>query len=130
VKHHVAGLCVIEGGIGAFAAAGGTTVKGRTVLSLERQVRIAAGILVLVGVLAGAFAHPGFLFVSGIVGAGLIFAGVTDWCGMGLLLARMPWNRVAVTDGAAVGGTCSATAPGTCSASVPSACSAGKPPVR
>lgn len=127
-KHHVAGLCVIEGGIGAFAAAGGTTVKGRAVLSLERQVRIAAGMLVLVGVLAGAFAHPGFLIVAGIAGAGLIFAGVTDWCGMGLLLAKMPWNRVAVTDGAAAGGTCSASAPGTCSASVPGACEAGKPP--
>jgi rhodanese-related sulfurtransferase len=127
-KHHVAGLCVVEGGVGAFSAAGGVTAKGRAVLPLERQVRIAAGLLVLAGVLAGAFAHPGFLFLAGFVGAGLIFAGATDWCGMSMLLAKMPWNRVAVTDGAAAGGTCSASAPGACAASVPSACSAGKPP--
>jgi hypothetical protein len=61
-------------------------------MSLERQVRIAAGALVLTGVLLGAFVHPYWLGLAGFVGAGLVFAGVTDTCGMGLLLARMPWN--------------------------------------
>jgi rhodanese-related sulfurtransferase len=64
-------------------------------ISLERQVRIAAGLMVLVGTVLGFLVHPGFLGVSALVGAGLIFAGVTDTCAMGLLLARMPWNRVA-----------------------------------
>lgn len=125
---HVGGLTVVEGGISAYAAAGGKTVKGKSVISLERQVRIAAGSLVLLGVLAGAFAHPAFLILSGFVGAGLIFAGVTDWCGMGLLLAKMPWNQVsAAGDAPAHGGTCAASLPGTCAASLPGTCSAGAP---
>ena len=130
-KHHVGGLTVVEGGIGAYAAAGGKTVKGKAVISLERQVRIAAGSLVLLGVAGGVLVHPAFLILSGFVGAGLIFAGVTDWCGMGLLLARMPWNRVAVTGaGAAAGGTCAASLPGACSAGSPASgsCALGNPP--
>ena len=62
-------------------------------MSLERQVRIAAGTLVVLGTVLGLTVHPGFIGLSAFVGAGLIFAGVTDTCGMGLLLARMPWNR-------------------------------------
>ncbi|MEH6567444.1 MAG: rhodanese-like domain-containing protein [Halioglobus sp.] len=62
-------------------------------LSLERQVRIAAGSLVLLGVLLGSIIHPSAYFLSGFVGAGLVFAGITNWCGMGLLLAKMPWNK-------------------------------------
>ena len=63
-------------------------------ISLERQVRIVAGFLVLAGTLLGIFLHSGFLFISGFVGAGLVFAGITDICGMGMLLARMPWNQI------------------------------------
>ena len=66
-------------------------------ISLERQVRIAAGSLVVLGTALGAFVHPGFLALAAFVGAGLVFAGITDTCGMGLLLARMPWNRVEST---------------------------------
>ena len=58
------------------------------------QVRIAAGSLVLLGVLLGWLVHPVLLGLAGFVGAGLVFAGVTDTCGMGMLLARMPWNEV------------------------------------
>jgi len=117
----VAGLSVIEGGIDAFAQAGGVTVKGRSVISLERQVRIAAGSLSLLGVLAGALVHPGFLVLSGFIGAGLIFAGITDWCGMGLLLSKMPWNRASVADEAppASGGCCAASLPGASCAAQP-----------
>ena len=65
--------------------------RGKTkVISLERQVRIAAGAIVLTGVLLAHFVAAGFIWLSGFVGAGLIFAGVTDFCGMGLLLAKMP----------------------------------------
>jgi rhodanese-related sulfurtransferase len=63
------------------------------VISIERQVRIVAGSLVLTGVLVGYFISPSFLAISAFVGAGLIFAGITNTCGLGVLLARMPWNR-------------------------------------
>ncbi len=61
--------------------------------ALERQVRFVAGLLVLIGVLLSVFVHPYFVAIAGFVGAGLTFAGATDWCGMGLLLAKMPWNQ-------------------------------------
>lgn len=62
-------------------------------ISIERQVRIAAGSLGLIGTLLGAFVHPAFLIIPGFIGAGLAFAGITDTCGMAMLLAKMPWNR-------------------------------------
>jgi predicted branched-subunit amino acid permease len=52
-----------------------------------------AGSLVLIGVLLGWFVHRGFFGLSAFVGAGLVFAGITDFCGMGLLLAKLPWNK-------------------------------------
>jgi len=85
---------VVEGGTDAWAAAGLPVVRGKAGMSLERQVRIAAGSLVLIGVILGFAVHPYCFGVSGFVGAGLIFAGITDWCGMGLLIAKMPWNQV------------------------------------
>jgi len=85
---------VIEGGTLAWIAANLPVTRGTTrVISLERQVRIAAGSLVLTGVLLGWFVHRDFFGLSAFVGAGLVFAGVTDYCGMGLLLAKMPWNK-------------------------------------
>jgi rhodanese-related sulfurtransferase len=83
----------VEGGTGGWIAAGLPVVRGKSVISLERQVRIGAGLMVFAGVLLGWFVHPGFLGLSAFVGAGLMFAGLTDWCGMGLLLAKMPWNQ-------------------------------------
>ena len=82
----------IEGGTTACAAAGLPVVRGKKAMSLERQVRIAAGSLVLLGVI-GTFLHPYAIGLSAFVGAGLVFAGVTDTCGMGMILARMPWNQ-------------------------------------
>lgn len=84
----------IEGGTQAWEQAGLPVVRGRKVMSLERQVRIAAGLLVLLGTGLGVVVHPYWLGLSAFVGAGLVFAGVTDTCGMGLMLAKMPWNRV------------------------------------
>ena len=83
----------VEGGTLAWEQAGLPVVRGKKAMSLERQVRIAAGSLVVLGTALGAFVHPGFLGLSAFVGAGLVFAGVTDTCGMGMVLARMPWNR-------------------------------------
>lgn len=92
----------VEGGTLAWEQAGLPVVRGKAAISLERQVRIAAGSLVVLGAALGAFVHPAFLALPGFVGAGLVFAGVTDTCGMGMALARMPWNR---SGGAGAGGT-------------------------
>lgn len=87
-------VVVVEGGTLAWTAAGLPVTRGAVkVISLERQVRIVAGSLVLTGVLLAWLVHPAFIALSAFVGAGLVFAGITDWCGMGLLLARMPWNQ-------------------------------------
>ena len=67
--------------------------------ALERQVRFAAGLLVLTGVLSSVFVHPYFVWLSAFVGAGLVFAAVTDTCAMGLLLAKMPWNSQPAVSG-------------------------------
>jgi len=83
----------VEGGTQAWAEAGLPVVRGRQAVSLERQVRITAGFLVLLGTLLGVFVHPYFLGLPAFVGAGLMFAGITDTCGMALMLARMPWNQ-------------------------------------
>lgn len=83
----------IEGGTMACVDAGLPVVRGRKAMSLERQVRIAAGTLVMLGAILGWWVHPAFIGLSAFVGAGLVFAGITDTCGMGMILARMPWNR-------------------------------------
>ena len=88
---------VVEGGTMAWADAGLPVVRGTgKVITLERQVRIAAGAIVLTGVLLAYFVNPAFIWASGFIGAGLLFAGITDWCGMGLLIAQMPWNQSGV----------------------------------
>lgn len=111
-KLEQAGLNVVnvEGGTNACVAAGLPLVRGKKAMSLERQVRIAAGSLVLTGVLLSIFVHPYWIGLSGFVGAGLIFAGVTDSCAMGMLIAKMPWNRVA-SGGTASAASCSVNAP-------------------
>ncbi len=83
----------VTGGTLACEAAGLEVVRGKKTMSLERQVRIAAGSLVVIGTALGFFVHPGFLGIAAFVGAGLVFAGITDTCGMGMMLARMPWNQ-------------------------------------
>ncbi|WP_261364364.1 rhodanese-like domain-containing protein [Stieleria tagensis] len=84
----------VEGGTEAWAQAGLPVVRGQKVMSLERQVRIAAGSIVLVGALLGIFVHPYWAGISAFVGAGLVFAGISDTCAMGMLIAKMPWNQV------------------------------------
>lgn len=86
------GLHVLAGGVPAYAAAGGKVVYGRTRWSIERQVRLVAGLLVLIGTLTS-LVMPWMLALAVFVGAGLTFAGATDICAMGRLLARLPFNR-------------------------------------
>jgi rhodanese-related sulfurtransferase len=83
----------IAGGTSGWKQSGLPVVEGRGVISIERQVRIAAGALVSIGVLAGMIVTPQALYLPLFVGCGLVFAGVTDFCGMGILLSKMPWNR-------------------------------------
>jgi len=64
--------------------------------SIERQVRFTAGLLVLIGVLLSILVHPYFVALSGMIGFGLAFTATIDWCGMGLLIAKMPWNKRAI----------------------------------
>lgn len=84
----------VEGGTLACEAAGLPVVRGKKAISLERQVRIAAGFLVLVGAVLAMTVDKYFAGLSAFVGAGLMFAGLADTCGMGMILARMPWNQV------------------------------------
>lgn len=84
----------VKGGTTACCDLGVTVVRGeKSAISIERQVRIAAGSLVLLGVIGGMTLHPTFYLLSAFIGAGLVFSGITDWCGMALLLMRLPWNR-------------------------------------
>jgi len=86
-------LQVLDGGVIAWEQAGLAVNRGRKVMSLERQVRVGAGLMVLLGVILGTWVHAGFYGLSAFVGAGLVFAGITDWCGMAMVLAKMPWNQ-------------------------------------
>jgi len=87
-------LLVVEGGTNACVDANLPTEKGHSsTISIERQVRIGAGSLVCIGLALGYFINPVFYLLSAFIGAGLVFAGVTDWCGMGLLIAKAPWNK-------------------------------------
>lgn len=85
----------LEGGISAWEAAGFpiTRSKTRRVLSLDRQTQLTIGVCVLTGALLAITVHPGFAWVPAFFGAGLIFAGLTGFCGLARLLSLMPWNR-------------------------------------
>jgi rhodanese-related sulfurtransferase len=85
----------VEGGTNAWADAGLPVIRGKKAISLERQVRICAGSLILIGsILAAVMGNPWFLALPIFVGGGLAFSGVVDSCAMGMLLAKMPWNQV------------------------------------
>lgn len=87
---------VLEGGFDNWARQGlPAHVDKKQPLEVMRQVQIGAGSLVLAGVVLGALVSPGFYALSGFVGAGLLFAGATGFCGMARLLAYAPWNRTA-----------------------------------
>lgn len=85
---------IVEGGLEAWRKAGLPVVSDWSQpLELQRQVQIGAGSLALVGTLLGVFASPWFFVVPIFVGAGLLTAGVTGFCGMARILMRAPWNR-------------------------------------
>lgn len=86
---------LLDGGIEAWRGCGlGTIVDRRQPIEIMRQVQLAVGALVLAGVLLGWLVAPAFFGLSAFVGAGLMVAGATGWCGMAQLLRAMPWNRI------------------------------------
>lgn len=85
---------VVRGGLNAWMSSGKPVVHGeRKVWSLERQVRFVAGLMAFSGAALGFTVDPRWFYLSGFVGLGLMFAGVTDICTMALILAKMPWNK-------------------------------------
>ena len=85
---------ILEGGITGWVDQGKPVIKGQERISLEGQVRAIAGGLILIGVGLGFTVHSGFFLLPAIVGAGLLHAGLTDSCLMGMLLSKLPMNRI------------------------------------
>jgi rhodanese-related sulfurtransferase len=84
----------LDGGLEAWKAAGLPVHTNRDApIDIMRQVLLTAGAIVLSGIVLGYFVNPGFLALAAFMGAGLMFAGATGWCGLALLLKTMPWNR-------------------------------------
>lgn len=84
----------LEGGIDAWQQAGyDVQASNRFFMALDRQVQLTIGVVVFIGVVLGYFVHPFFLILSAFFGLGLVNAGLTGWCGLALLMARMPWNQ-------------------------------------
>lgn len=84
----------LEGGIIAWQQAGYPVKKSAPkILPIEQQTQITVGFIALSGTILGTILNSSFYILPGVIGAGLVFAGITGWCGMARLLARMPWNR-------------------------------------
>jgi rhodanese-related sulfurtransferase len=86
-------LVLVEGGTQGWEQAGLPVRRCGSAISLERQVQIAVGSLLILKVVLGFSVHALFFALAAVIGTGLIVAGVTRWCGMAQLIARMPWNR-------------------------------------
>ncbi|WP_115786932.1 rhodanese-like domain-containing protein [Arthrobacter silvisoli] len=84
---------VLTGGVTGFAAAGGEVVRGRERWDIERQVRLVAGTLVMLGLAGGRFVSPKLRLVAGAIGTGLTFSAASNTCAMGKALSALPWNR-------------------------------------
>jgi rhodanese-related sulfurtransferase len=99
LTHHQGNILVLDGGTRAWRNADLPVVAPLgTKWSLERQVRLGAGVLVLIGVALTVLVGKSWILLPAFVGAGLTFAGATDICMMGRLLARMPWNQLRQAD--------------------------------
>ena len=91
-------LHVLDGGVNGWVAAGRPVRRGAARVSLERQVRVVAGALAATGAVLALLVNPLFALLPAFVGSGLVFAGVTDTCGMAMALSRLPYNRPATCD--------------------------------
>ena len=106
IQSGVANVKVMRGGITKWRKDGLKIIKGEGSLSVERQIRIIAGFLVLTGIILSVLFHPAFIALSIFVAAGLLYAGITDNCMMGMLLMKLPYNKKALREKLS-GGTCS-----------------------
>jgi len=93
----MANMHVLDGGMAEWQSRAFDVRRVRERISLERQVRIAAGAIVASGAIAALTVSPWFALVPALVGSGLVFAGLSNTCAMGMLLARLPYNRSAVS---------------------------------
>ena len=110
-KGGMSNLHVLDGGVNGWISAGQPVVRGPKRVSLERQVRIVAGALTATGAILALGLNPWFALLPALVGSGLVFSGVTDSCGMALLLGRLPYNRSATCDVRAMVGAFTVAAP-------------------
>lgn len=86
---------ILDGGLDAWKKAGLPVLKdAKQPLELQRQVQIGAGSMIVLGVVLGSTVAPAWYALSGFVGAGLIMAGVTGFCGLARVLMKMPWNKI------------------------------------
>ena len=105
IQSGISSVKVMEGGVERWRKERLPIIKGQGGVSLERQVRLIAGTMVLIGIILAWLIHWGFIFISVWVACGLIFAGITDSCLMGMLLMKLPYNKKMYK--AKLGGTCS-----------------------
>lgn len=84
---------VVEGGTDACVASGFDCKRGAKTLPLDQQVRVTLGVIILASFLFAHLVHPYFIWIAAFIGAGLVFSGLTGFCGMALLLAKAPWNQ-------------------------------------
>ncbi len=112
---------ILDGGMQSWIKQGLPYSRGKRVISLMRQVQLGAGLLILLGIALGTFVNPWLYGLSALVGAGLTLAGSTGFCGMALVLMRMPWNKVAPTPGGGTSGGCAVggAATGSCAGGAP-----------
>lgn len=89
---------VLTGGMMAWRQAGMPIKEGKKMISIERQIQLVVGPMVLTGVALGVFVNPWFLVIPAFFGAGLTFAGATGICALGLVLMKAPWNQLPGTE--------------------------------
>ncbi|MCL4119287.1 UNVERIFIED_CONTAM: hypothetical protein GTU68_022545 [Idotea baltica] len=90
---HKENSCLLDGGINAWKKEGFMINSNSSKLSIFRQVQIIAGFFIFIGTISGLLINSLFLIIPIFFGLGLFFAGTTGWCGMGILLQKMPWNK-------------------------------------
>ncbi|MFJ7769388.1 rhodanese-like domain-containing protein [Streptomyces sp. NPDC097107] len=102
LAEHGVTTATLSGGTGAWTADGHELHRpqgaARATWAMERQVRLTAGAIVLLGLLLGLVVHPAFQFLSAAIASGLVFSALTNSCGMAALLARLPHNRPRAAD--------------------------------
>lgn len=93
IENGIENVAMLDGGTDAWISAGLPVVRGKKAMSMDRQVRLVVGTIVMTGSLLTIFVHPYLIGIPIFMSAGLIFSAVTDFCGLALILGKCPWNR-------------------------------------